>query len=114
MPTLAQVRARSNALWLRQVAAHYGVPVVVMARQLRTSRALADEVGALLNEIAEREARALVSDDKRPPTDSDLYSELVRRHHAVLFEAHKKQANQQARRELAAEMRAQKQEKKGA
>lgn len=103
---LTPLRAKNSAQWLHRVAQRYGVPVVVMARQLRTGRALAHEVGVLINEIAESEARRLVADDKRAPQGADLFDTLVRSHHAALFAIHKKQTNQAARRALAQEAKA--------
>ena len=110
---MAILRAKTNAGWLRHVAAKYQQPVVVMARMLRTSRVLMSEVASILNDLAHAEARRLVEGGGKPPTGTDLFDELIRRHCGPLVEQKKERARANARTALAAEMRQQqKREKK--
>lgn len=98
-------KARNNVGWMRLIAAKYEQPVSVMRRMLRTQRALNEEVARLLNDAAQSEAVALVAKDARAPIGDDLYTELVRRHHAALFATKKKRANEEASKAMAAEVR---------
>lgn len=93
--------------WLYEVAEHYNIPLVVLARQLRTTQQLAVEIARLLNTSARDEARHLVSERKRIPAQVDLYSRLVHAHAQPLLE--RQQAADRARSSaaLGAEVRQQ-------
>jgi hypothetical protein len=88
--------------WLRQIANTYHQPIVTMARLLRTSPAMQAEIARLLNEAASIEARQLVTQEAKPPTERDIYSELVRRYHAALMAIKRREANAHASQQLAA------------
>ena len=70
---------------------------------LGTTQALNEEVAILLNDMARNEAIGLVSEDGKPPTGDDLYSELIRRYHYALFSEKKRKANEAAKRAFQAE-----------
>jgi hypothetical protein len=60
--------------------------VRVLARQLRTSDALAVECGLIVRAYCEREAQRLVGAKEPAPTGADLLSRLIRPHYARLME----------------------------
>jgi hypothetical protein len=60
------------------------------------------EIAILLNDTARDEAARLAAQDAKAPDGDDLYSELIRRHHAVLTAAKRHAARATAAQALAA------------
>lgn len=98
-------QARNTVLWLHHVADADGVGVRALAKELRTARRLAPEVGRLLNTLARRAAVRLVDADGRPPFGTDLLDTLIRAHYAPLWDAKKQAAKAHARASLSAEIK---------
>jgi hypothetical protein len=106
-PLQAPTQAATLHRWLHEVAEHYNTPLVVMARQLRTTQHLAVEVARLLNTTARLEARTLVQDRKRIPDPSDLWSRLVYCHAQPFLEQQKKVDRERANAAFTSELRQQ-------